>query len=443
MTTVNQNTTIYTVGKLTREIKLLLEERFAFLWITGEISNLAVPASGHAYFSLKDNKAVISGVMFKGQRRKLTFTPENGMKVTGMARLSLYEPRGSYQLIFEHMAPEGAGALQAAFEQLKKILANEGLFDGEHKKKLPFLPEKINVITSGTGAAVRDIIHVAGRRFPGCHLEIVPVPVQGQGSENKIAEAIARVNALQRSDLIILARGGGSLEDLWAFNTETVARAIFASTIPVITGIGHETDFTIADFVSDMRAPTPSAAAEMALPDTNELLRTVTGCERRLDSAMHKRLEILSQRLDDLGARLKSPDRVVREFRNRVDENGYRLNAAIKQRFSRDRERLFWLRRTLDGTLPRLGIPEHRQQVAGLGARLEQAMARMIQASRARINELTASLTPLSPQAVLDRGYSITRRAGTDNVVTAADEVRSEDRLEIILSKGRLVTRVE
>jgi len=443
MNTVNQNTTIYTVGKLTREIKFLLEDRFPFLWITGEISNLAVPASGHAYFSLKDDKAVVSGVMFKGQRRKLTFTPENGMKITGMARLSLYEPRGSYQLIFEHMAPEGAGALQAAFEQLKTKLAGEGLFDSGHKKELPFLPDKINVITSGTGAAVRDIIHVATRRFPGCSLEIVPVRVQGEGSENEIAQAIARVNELQRSDLIILARGGGSLEDLWAFNTEVVARAIFASTIPVITGIGHETDFTIADFVSDMRAPTPSAAAEMALPDKNELLKTVTGCERRLSSAMHKRLEMLSQRLDDLGSRLKSPDRVVREFRNRVDENGYRLNATIKQRFSRDRERLFWLRRTLDGTLPRLGIPEHRHQVAGLRARLYQALDRMIRDRQARVNELTASLTPLSPQAVLDRGYSITRRVGTDTVVMAADDVQTKDRLEIILSKGRLVTRVE
>ncbi len=443
MNAVNQNTTIYTVGKLTRQIKSLLEERFSFLWITGEISNLAIPASGHAYFSLKGDKAVISGVMFKGQRRNLTFTPENGMKITGMARLALYEPRGSYQLIFEHMAPEGAGALQAAFEQLKKNLTNEGLFDSEHKQKLPFLPEKINVITSGTGAAVRDIIHVATRRFPGCVLEIVPVRVQGEGSENEIAQAIRCVNALDRSDLIILARGGGSLEDLWAFNTEVVARAIFASKIPIITGVGHETDFTIADFVSDVRAPTPSAAAEMALPDRNELLRTVARCQHSLSSAMNKRVESLNLRLDDLSSRLKSPDRIVREFKNRVTENGYRLNTAVKIRFSRDRERLFWLRRTLDGTLPRLGITEHRHQVAGIQAGLEQAMARMIQANRSRINELTASLVPLSPQAVLDRGYSITRRAGTDTVVMAADEVQADDRLEIILSKGRLVTRVE
>ena len=443
MNAVNQSTTIYTVGKLTRKIKSLLEERFPFLWITGEISNLAVPASGHAYFSLKDDKSIISGVMFKGQRRKLTFALENGTTITGMARLALYEPRGSYQLIFEHMAPEGAGALQAAFEQLKKKLANEGLFDTDHKKALPFLPEKINVITSGTGAAVRDIIHVAGRRFPGCPLEIVPVRVQGQGSENEIARAITQVNALQRSDLIILARGGGSLEDLWAFNTEVVARAICDSKIPIISGIGHETDFTIADFVSDMRAPTPSAAAQMALPDKKDLLKEVSGSGQRLSSAMGKRLEMLSLRLDDLSARLKSPDRVVQEFKSRVQENGSRINVAMKLRFSRNRERLFWLRRTLDGTLPRLKIPEHRHGVANLGARLNQAMDRMIQDRRARVNEVTASLMPLSPQAVLDRGYSITRRAGTDQLVMAADDVQAHDRLEIILSKGRLVTRVE
>ena len=434
---------IYTVQGLTREIKDLLEDRYPFLWITGEISNLAVPASGHAYFSLKDDRAVISGVMFKTQRRRLQFEPENGMKITGMARLSLYEPRGSYQLIFEHMAPEGTGALQVAFEQLKSKLSEQGLFDKEHKKKLPFLPEKINVITSGTGAAVRDIIHVATRRFPGCALEIVPVRVQGQGAENEIAHALEQVNALKRSELIILARGGGSLEDLWAFNTEILARAIFASDIPIITGIGHETDFTIADFVSDLRAPTPSAAAEMALPNRDELLRTLKNYEQSLGTAMHRRMDTLHLRLDDLAARLKSPDRVIQEFRQRVNDNKYRLDSAMKQRFCRDRERLFWLRRTLDNTLPRLGLAENRNRVENSMTRLEQAMEKIVQNGRSRVGELAASLAPLNPQAVLDRGYSITRKADSGRVVMAADEVGSRDRLEIILSKGRLVTRVE
>lgn len=299
------------------------------------------------------------------------------------------------------------------------------------------------MITSGTGAAVRDIIHVATRRFPGCALEIVPVRVQGRGAEEEIARAIEQVNALERSDLIILARGGGSLEDLWAFNTEIVARAIFTSTIPVITGIGHETDFTIADFVSDLRAPTPSAAAEMALPDRDELLRTIITHERSLHSAMHRFVESLNQRLDDLASRLKSPDRVVREFRQRVNDGGFRLDAAMKQRFCRDRERLFWLRRTLDNALPRLGLTENRRQVQSLETRLTRAMEQVLQTGRSRIGELAASLAPLNPRAVLDRGYSITRKVDSGQVVLAADEVGSRDRLEIILSKGRLVTRVE
>lgn len=438
-----KNAQIYTVEGLTREIKMLLEDRYPFIWITGEISNLALPASGHAYFSLKDNRAVISGVMFKTQRRKLTFALENGMKITGMARLTLYEPRGNYQLIFEHMAPEGAGALQVAFEQLKARLADEGLFDREHKKTLPFLPERISVITSGTGAAVRDIIHVATRRFPACALEIVPVRVQGEGCEHEIAHAIKRVNDLKRSDLIILARGGGSLEDLWAFNTETLARAIFTSEIPVITGVGHETDFTIADFVSDLRVPTPSAAAEMALPDRSDLIRTVRQQEGRLSTAIQKRLQTLNQRLDDLSSRLKSPDRILREFRQRLNEGGFRLNTAMKQRFSKDRERLFWLRRTLDGALPRLGLTEHRSRLESMNTRLDQAMGGSLRDRRTRVTDLAAHLESLSPRAVLDRGYSITREADTGRVVMAGDEVAPEDRLEIILSKGRLVTRVE
>ncbi|MCA1787890.1 MAG: exodeoxyribonuclease VII large subunit, partial [Desulfobacteraceae bacterium] len=241
---------IYSVSRLTREIKTILEDRFPFVWITGEISNYATPASGHSYFSLKDSGAVISCVMFKNQKRNLKFRLESGLKIMGLARLSLYEPRGSYQLIFEHMEPEGAGSLQKAFEQLKQKLGDEGLFDAVHKQPIPFLPRKISVITSGTGAAVHDIINIAVRRFPNCRLEIVPVSVQGDAARDEIVYAIEAVNKRRQADVIILARGGGSLEDLAAFNCEIVARAIFTSHIPVITGIGHETDFTIADFVA-------------------------------------------------------------------------------------------------------------------------------------------------------------------------------------------------
>ncbi|WDP86336.1 MAG: exodeoxyribonuclease VII large subunit [Desulfobacter sp.] len=437
------NGRIYTVAALTRELKDLLENQYPFLWISGEVSNYVTPASGHSYFSLKDTHAVISCVMFKNQKRRLEFTPENGMKITGMARLSLYEPRGSYQLIFEHLEKEGHGDLQAAFEQLKASLAARGWFDASHKKKLPFMPGKICVVTSGTGAAVRDIIHVAKRRFPGCLLEIFPVKVQGDMAEHEIAQALNILNELNRSDLIILARGGGSIEDLWAFNTETVAKAVFESQISVITGVGHEIDFTIVDFVADVRAPTPSAAAEMALPDQAALLRQVMANQTALNQRMENRLRVLTQRLQDLSARLKSPARVVDDFRFRIEEKEASLHLAMKMRLSWDRERLFWLRRTLDNTLPLPRIHEQAVYVRGLAAALDQAMAKQTQGLRARVRELAAALESLNPKSVLDRGYSIARQVATGRVIVDAKTVARDDRVEIILSKGRLVTRVE
>ena len=262
---------IFTVSKFTKEIKLLLEETYPFIWITGEISNCFTPISNHSYFSLKDDKAVISCVIFSGQKKKLKFELENGLKIIGMARLTLYEPKGTYQLIFEHVEPKGAGALQISFEQLKNKLSNKGLFDEKYKKQIPFLSSKISIITSPTGAAVQDIINVFKRRFINCPIEIVPVKVQGADSATQIIDAIKLVNNINTSELIILARGGGSFEDLNSFNTEIVAKALFDSAIPIITGIGHETDFTIADFVADLRAPTPSAAAELALPEKQYL----------------------------------------------------------------------------------------------------------------------------------------------------------------------------
>jgi len=396
MTAIKNN--IYTVARLTREIKDLLEERYPFLWISGEISNFATPASGHSYFSLKDANAVISCVMFKGQKRNLHFTPENGIKIKGMARISLYEPRGSYQLIFEHMEPEGAGSLQLAFEQLKQKLAARGWFDQGLKKELPFLPGRISVVTSGTGAAVRDIINVAARRCPGTALEILPVKVQGETAEHEIAQALRAINKLDRSNLIILARGGGSIEDLWAFNTQTVAQAVFESKIPVITGIGHEIDFTIADFVADLRAPTPSAAAEMALPDQAALSLQVQRLAHALDQAVGRRLDQLTRQVQDFESRLKSPVRIMDDFRLRIDD---------------------------------------------LDSRLHQAMSRRMEDCRSRLREMTARLESLNPRAVLDRGYSITRELSSGHVVLDAQTVAPDDRVEIILSKGRLVSRVE
>lgn len=434
---------IYTVSTLTREIKSILEDRFPFLWITGEISNYVVPASGHSYFSLKDSTAVIACVMFKNQKQNLKFKLENGMGIMGLARISLYEPRGSYQLIFEHLEPEGLGSLQKAFEQLKKKLAAQGIFDETHKKPLPFLPAKINVITSGTGAAVRDIIHVATRRFPGCHLEILTVKVQGETAEMEIAAAIELANTHNRSDLIILARGGGSIEDLWAFNSERVAMAIFESRIPILTGIGHETDFTIADFVADLRAPTPSAAAELALPDQGALIHRTNRLKASLVHAMIRKFKFFREKLVDLHLRLKSPKRIIDDFRFRTEDAETRMHRFLLTQLSYYKERIFWLQKALAGKMPGFKINEYQKQVDGLSDRLKLAMDNRLKGWKTKMREMDLKLEALNPRSVLDRGYSISRILPGKKILLDAKEAALEDRIEIILSKGSLITRVE
>lgn len=394
----HRTTQIYSVSRLTRKIKTLLEDRFPFVWISGEISNCAAPASGHFYFSLKDDQAVISGVMFKNQKRNLKFTLENGLKIMGLARLSLYEPRGNYQLIFEHMEPEGAGSLQKAFEQLKKKLGDEGLFDAAHKQPIPFFPCKISVITSGTSAAVRDIINIAERRFPNCRLEIVPVSVQGDTAQEEIVCAIELVNERRQADVIILARGGGSIEDLAAFNSEKVARSIFASHIPIITGIGHETDFTIADFAADVRAPTPSAAAELAVPEKKQLVRQITDMQVSLSAAMIQKLTYFHQKLDDLHSRLKSPVQIMANF---------------------------------------------KQTLASHCLRMQHAMHHCMAIKENRVTKAAATLAALNPASVLSRGYSITRTLPDKKIIFDAKMVAYQDQIETILSQGRILTRVE
>ncbi|MCG8563643.1 MAG: exodeoxyribonuclease VII large subunit [Desulfobacterales bacterium] len=427
------------MSHLTREIKTLLEERFPFIWITGEISNFAVPASGHSYFSLKDSNAVINCAMFKHQRRNLKFQPENGMKIMGMARLSLYEPRGSYQLIFEHMEPEGAGALQVAFEQLKQKLSSQGLFDAARKKKLPQLPRKISIITSGTGAAVRDIIHIAQRRAPYCHLEIIPVKVQGHGAAQEIVNAIELANQHSGSDLIILARGGGSLEDLEAFNSEPLAMAISKSVIPMVTGVGHETDFTIADFVADLRAPTPSGAAEIALPDSTELTRRIGQLKLRLDNAMDRELNHLNQRVDDLQGRLKSPEQFISMQKEQVKNLAYRLSRSTQAKYMAGSDKLDWLKRGLKAQAPQTDADKIKHYLAQLSMHMDHR----INVLKERVTHVQNNLDALNPSAILDRGYSMVRALPDQKLISQSGQVEIDDRVEIILSKGRLETRVE
>ena len=432
---------IYSVSHLTREIKTLLEERFSFVWITGEISNSATPASGHSYFSLKDDQAVISGVMFKNQKRNLKFTVENGMKINGLARLTLYEPRGAYQLIFEHMEPAGTGALQKAFEQLKKKLGDEGLFDAAHKQPIPFFPGTISVITSGTGAAVRDISHISLRRYPNCRLEIFPAAVQGDSAPHEIVCAIDAVNLRGTADVIILARGGGSLEDLSAFNSEPVARAIFKSRIPVITGIGHETDFTIADFVADLRAPTPSAAAELAVPEKKQLFGQLTSAQLSLTAAMNRKLIFFHQKVDDLQCRLKSPVQIMTAFGQTVASLCLRMQSALHVRIGHASDKLSWISNALVGALPDPRLSKNRLERQRHC--LSQAMHQCMEIRRTRMSRAAATLTALNPGSVLNRGYSITRTLPGKKVILDAGKVAVQDPIETILSNGRILTRVE
>ncbi|WP_022668572.1 exodeoxyribonuclease VII large subunit [Desulfospira joergensenii] len=441
MAAEKNNGNIYTVSNLTREIKSLLENKFPFVWIIGEISNYAVPVSGHSYFSLKDAKAVVNCVMFKNQKTSLKFNPENGLKVIGLARLSLYEPRGAYQLIFEHMEPEGAGSLQLAFEQLKKKLFQEGLFDAAHKKEIPFLPLKINLITSGTGAAVRDIIKVANRRLPLCRLELLPVKVQGEGADREIAHALELANRSGKSDLIILARGGGSMEDLAAFNSEVVARAIFESNIPVITGVGHETDFTIADFVADLRAPTPSAAAESALPDKKNLIQILERLEMSMVSSMNQRLGFLTNRIHDLESRLKSPRRTMDDYRFRLEELESRMMNSLENQLFHKKEKLSWACRNLNGSQPQ--VEAGTRQLKELSKRMGLEMKGCLDRSRTRLDQLEMHLSALSPESVLDRGYSIVQTLPEKTIAMDAGKIQPGTSVEVFLSKGRLMARVE
>ncbi len=389
---------IYAVSELTSEIRDILENRFSFVWVRGEISDFRIPGSGHYYFTLKDDHARISAVMFKGQNRALKFLPEDGTKVTGLGRISVYEPRGTYQIIFEYLEPKGIGALQLAFEQLKAKLAAQGLFDEDRKKPLPFLPKMIAVITSPTGAVIHDILTIINRRFDTMRVQIVPVRVQGDGADKEIADAVKLLNSRNEADVAILARGGGSLEDMSAFNTEIVARAIFDSKIPIVSAVGHETDVTIADFAADLRAPTPSAAAELVVPIKDELKRRCVELEYVLKMSMYASVIHYRKTLEALSERLIHPKKKIETMRLRLDDLGERLLSRMANGIRQKREQLLWR---------------------------------------------TEKLNVLSPLAVLSRGYSISRAIPDGNLIRNSDEVGIGDRLEILLANGKLSVRVE
>jgi exodeoxyribonuclease VII large subunit len=434
---------IYSVSEINDQIKGLLEKTFPLIWITGEISNFRKPTSGHGYFTLKDVRSQLSAVMFRAQMRNLKFDPEDGLSIVGLGRISVYEPRGTYQVILEYIEPKGIGALQIAYEQLKAKLAAEGLFEEDRKKPLPFLPLRISVITSPTGSVIHDIVHVVTRRFPGIPIEIVPVKVQGEGSAEDIEKAFKLLNDRDSSDVIILARGGGSLEDLQPFNSERVARAIFNSRIPVVSAVGHETDFTIADFVADLRAPTPSAAAELVSPSRDELIRRCSELTLKLASRTYHYVEQLQTRLSESIRRLIHPRQRIQDSRIRLDEMSGRIIRTVTIQFQQHRERLTWRTSTLLSASPKIQIQKTHVILQQYNHNNLNYIRLTLSKNTAGFRELVARLQALSPLAILSRGYSITRSVPEAAVIRNANDVRVGQDLEILLAMGALLCTVK
>ena len=434
---------IYSVSKLTREIKELIEDKFPFIWLTGEISNLSKPASGHCYFTLKDSKSQISSVLFRGQSQNLNFVLKNGMQITGFGRIALYEPRGSYQIIFEYLKQMGSGSLQIAFEQLKNQLANEGLFDIKYKTPLPFLPRKVSIITSPTGAVIHDFISIASRRFQNIHVNIIPVTVQGKDATKKIVNAIQFANNKIKPDIIVLARGGGSLEDMQPFNSEEVARKIYTSQIPIVSAVGHETDYTIADFTADFRAPTPSNAAEIIFPEKLQLQKKIDGLNYLLTSSFKRYINNKRYHIESISQRLIHPKKRLEDMKLKTDDLLSRLNRAIHQISHQHQEKLKWKISSLHSVTPRKNIKKHLHNNNNFQLALKTGIIFNIKEKKMKMKELSGRLNALNPNAILNRGYSITRTIPEANIITDTSKIQKGQLIEVLLSKGRLKCKVE
>jgi len=435
---------IYTPSRLNREARTLLERGLPALWLEGEISNLSRPSSGHWYFSLKDEAAQLRCAMFRQRNLMTRFSPRDGSHVLVRGRVSLYEQRGDYQFIADYMEEAGEGALRQRFELLKVKLAAEGLFAIEHKRPLPRLPRRIGVITSPTGAAIRDVLHILRRRFCTIPVLVYPVQVQGGVAAAQIARTIRRASARAECDVLILVRGGGSLEDLWAFNEESVARAIYDCAVPIVTGIGHEVDFTIADFVADVRAPTPSGAAELVAPDCNEWLRNVLRLTNRLTVALTRSLKTRQDRSAWLQRRLAQlhPGVELRQRAQRLDELEQRLIRVVRSDLGERRRTLLQLAAELRQHSPALRVANARRRLETAHASIERAARQTMEKLATRMAVAVRTLDAVSPLATLERGYAIvTDSKGT--VVTNAQDVRAGQIIEARLTKGSVRARVE
>jgi exodeoxyribonuclease VII large subunit len=433
----------YTVAQLNARIRDLLGSEFDDIWVAGEISGVRTVSSGHCYFTLKDQNAQIRCACYRSSLRYLKFKPQDGVAVLARGHIDLYEARGEYQLLVEALEPQGHGALQFAFEQLKRKLAEEGLFEAARKRPMPRLPRRIGIVTSPTGAVIRDITQILSRRFPGLHIQLYPAMVQGEGSIDAVCRAMEYFSNSNWPDVVILARGGGSLEDLWTFNEEAVARAIVACSVPVISAIGHETDFTIADFVADLRAPTPSAAAELVICTREQLLEQIGVSEHKLVQSVRYRLAMAARRLHNQGVERASAviHRNVGRLQQRVDEMEYRLRERVTSRHAGCRKRL-------DELTTRLRSLDLRLRFAAARRRLEAAETGLAQLARLRLTRaqgslepLLAHLTQLSPLKILERGYAIvSNQAG--QIVKEPVEAPVGSEVNIRLAKGALAARV-
>jgi exodeoxyribonuclease VII large subunit len=434
---------VYSVSRLNREVRVLLERGLGVVWIEGELSNFSQPASGHWYFSLKDRDAQLRCAMFRMKNALVGFTPRPGTQVLVRGRVSVYEARGEYQLIADHLEEAGVGALKREFERLKTKLAAEGLFALERKRALPRFPRRIGVITSPSGAALHDILHVLARRYPPAAVLIYPTLVQGADAAPALVAALKAASARAECDVLILARGGGSLEDLWAFNDERVARAIHASAVPVVVGVGHEVDFTIADFVADLRAPTPSGAAELVAPDGAAWLQTVTRTAQRLHGAMRRELQVSAARFAAAAHRLQLAHPGVRlhQQMQRLDDMTQRLGAAARASLQRDRLRLMDARGRLLRRSPQHRVQEFLARERSAGARLTQALKAYLARASHRLALAQRGLHAVSPLATLTRGFAIVTRAD-GSLVTDAAALSVDDEIQARLARGSVAARV-
>ncbi len=442
--TSENSSTALTVSELTRQVKNLIESGVGRVWVSGEISNWRVSPAGHVYFTLKDASSQLAAVMFKGKMSRLKFEPENGLEVILNGQVTVYEQRGNYQIICDDMQPKGVGALQLAFDTLKAKLDAEGLFDAAHKQSLPMLPKRIGIVTSPTGAAIQDMLNVLARRYAGVHVLLYPARVQGDEAAREI---VAGIEALDEYgvDVIVIGRGGGSLEDLWPFNEEIVVRAVHACETPLVSAVGHEIDFSLSDFAADLRAPTPSAAAELVVQEHEALVDSVQQLSSRLARVMGGLLEYYGGRV----ARAQSsfvfrrPEELLREQRQRVDEARMHLDRALQDRLVDARHRLNSATRTLSLLSPDQQLARAHEGLARLQQRLNAAARVTLDAKRAAFQPVVAQLDALSPLAILGRGYALVRHEADGSLVRRAGDLKVKDRVTLTLGSGSALAVIE